>query len=36
LRRIRDASEPLVRDPYDMNDLLGYQLISGMITGQED
>ena len=36
LRRIRDISEPLVRDPYEMNDLLGYQLISGMITGQED
>ena len=36
LRRIRDASEPLLRDPREMNGLLGYQLISGMITGQED
>lgn len=36
LRRIRDTTEPLVRDPREMSDLLGYQLISGMITGQED
>ena len=36
LRRIRDVSEPLVRDPREMSDLLSYQLISGMITGQED
>lgn len=36
LRLIRDASEPLLRDPSEMNDLLSYQLISGMITGQED
>ena len=36
LRRIRDTSERLLRDLAEMNDLLGYQLISGMITGQED
>jgi len=36
LRRIRDTTEPLVRDPHEIGDLLGYQLISGMITGQED
>ena len=37
--RYRDlcrAAAPLVRDPRDMADLLGYQLVSGAITGWED
>lgn len=36
LRRIRDGIEPLVRDPSDISDLLGYQLISGVTAARED
>jgi allophanate hydrolase subunit 2 len=32
-RDLRRALRPLVRDPHDIRDLLGYQLISGAITG---
>lgn len=32
----RQRVQPCVRDPRDMQDLLSYQLISGMITGRED
>jgi len=32
---LRKATQPLVRDPHSMADLLSYQLISGMIAGDE-
>lgn len=34
-KSLRSKVRPLVRDPADIGDLLSYQLISGMITGQE-
>lgn len=33
---LRRSTQPLLRDPADMHDLLGYQLIDGMITGDEE
>ncbi|WP_323785213.1 biotin-dependent carboxyltransferase family protein [Thalassovita sp.] len=36
LRALRGRLTPLVRDPYDMHDLLSYQLISGAIAGNEE
>ena len=34
--RLARQARPLVRDPRDMHDLLGYQLISGVIAGNEE
>ncbi|KQB17302.1 biotin-dependent carboxyltransferase family protein [Rhodobacter capsulatus] len=36
LAQIRRLLRPLTRDPRDMTDLLAYQLISGMIRGDEE
>lgn len=36
LRSLPGKAHPLHRDPRDIADLLSYQLISGMITGEED
>ncbi|WP_373049795.1 biotin-dependent carboxyltransferase family protein [Thalassovita aquimarina] len=36
LRALRGRLTPLVRDPRDMHDLLSYQLISGVIAGNEE
>ena len=33
---LRNAAKPLIRDPATMHDLLSYQLISGMIAGNEE
>lgn len=33
---LRRALQPLVRDPHDIHDLLSYQLISGVIAGDEE
>lgn len=35
-RALARTTSPLVRDPQDIADLLGYQLISGMIRGDEE
>ncbi|WP_306006827.1 biotin-dependent carboxyltransferase family protein [Aquicoccus porphyridii] len=35
LKRLRAAAQPRVRDPRDIADLLGYQLISGVTAGDE-
>ncbi len=35
LRALRTAARPAIRDPHDIADLLGYQLISGMVRGDE-
>ena len=35
LASLRAACQPLIRDPHDIADLLGYQLISGMTTGDD-
>lgn len=35
LNRLRTAAQPRIRDPRDMADLLGYQLISGATAGEE-
>ena len=35
LRSLPNACQPLIRDPHDIRDLLSYQLISGMSTGDE-
>ncbi len=36
LRRIRDKTKPLVRSPHDIANLLSYQLISGVVAGDEE
>lgn len=36
MAEIRGKLHPLVREPSDIRDLLGYQLISGMIAGNEE
>jgi len=36
LAGLRSQVRPLVRDPHDIQDLLSYQLISGMIAGTEE
>ncbi len=33
---LRARTRPLVRDPHDIDDLLGYQLISGVTAGDEE
>lgn len=35
LKRLRAAAQPRVRDPRDIADLLGYQLISGVTAGND-
>ncbi len=35
LARLPSQTEPLVRDPHDIPDLLSYQLISGMVSANE-
>ena len=35
LRELRAACQPLIRDPHDIADLLGYQLISGVTAGDD-
>nr|WP_255697220.1 biotin-dependent carboxyltransferase family protein [Sinirhodobacter sp. WL0062] len=36
LAPLRRACQPLIRSPHDIADLLGYQLISGMVRGDEE
>ncbi|MBU2980528.1 urea amidolyase [Lentibacter algarum] len=36
LRRFRDISEPVIRSPHDIANLLSYQLISGAVAGDEE
>jgi allophanate hydrolase len=35
LRALRQACQPLIRDPHDIADLLGYQLVSGVTAGDD-
>ncbi|WP_019953600.1 5-oxoprolinase subunit C family protein [Yoonia vestfoldensis] len=35
LRALRQARQPLIRDPHDIADLLGYQLVSGVTAGDD-
>lgn len=35
LRSLRAACQPLIRDPHDIADLLGYQLIGGVTAGDD-
>ena len=35
LRTLRQACQPLIRDPHDIADLLGYQLVSGVTAGDD-
>ncbi len=36
IKALPSACKPLVRDPYDMADLLSYQLISGAVSADTD
>ncbi|PTV94823.1 biotin-dependent carboxylase-like uncharacterized protein [Rhodobacter aestuarii] len=36
LAQLRKALQPLIRDPHDIADLLSYQLISGVVRGDEE
>ena len=35
LRTLRQACQPLIRDPHDIADLLRYQLVSGVTAGND-
>jgi len=35
LRTLRQACQPLIRDPHDIADLLRYQLVSGVTAGDD-